>query len=49
MATFIVRNIDPEFWRRVKAQAALEGISLNALVLKLLSKWLKQEPTREDH
>jgi hypothetical protein len=38
--TYILRRIDPAFWRRVRAKAALEGISLNTLILKLLTKWL---------
>lgn len=39
--TFMVRNIDPKFWGRVKAKAALEGTSVNALILRLLKEWLK--------
>ena len=38
--TYIIRNIDPVFWARVKAKAALERISVNALILKLLAEWV---------
>jgi hypothetical protein len=39
MVSFVIRNIEPELWRRVKAKAALEGTSLNALLLRLLTEW----------
>lgn len=41
MASYILRNIDPELWRQVKAKAALEGVSLRALIERLLQNWLK--------
>lgn len=47
MASFLVRNIDEAFWRRVKSQAALEGLSTKELILRLLSEWLKQPTHRQ--
>lgn len=41
MMTYLLRNIDPGLWRRVKAKAALEETSINALILELLEAWLK--------
>jgi predicted DNA binding CopG/RHH family protein len=40
MASYILRNIDPELWRRVKSKAALEGITIKALIEELLQTWL---------
>lgn len=40
MASYILRDIDPELWKRVKAKAALEGVSLKALIEQLLKAWL---------
>jgi predicted HicB family RNase H-like nuclease len=40
MASYILRDIDPELWKRVKAKAALEGVSLKALIERLLRAWL---------
>jgi plasmid stability protein len=48
MASFILRDIDDAWWRQVKAQAALEGISLKALVTTLLRQWLKSPPRRAE-
>lgn len=41
MASYILRNIDPELWRRVKSKAALEGISVKALIERLLRTWVE--------
>ena len=38
--SFILRDIDPELWRRVKSKAALEGITIKHVILKLLAKWV---------
>ena len=40
MATVYLRNVPEELHRRVKAQAALEGMSLQALVLKVVEDYL---------
>ena len=33
-------RVDEEIWRRVKAKAALEGITLREAVEKLLEDWI---------
>src|SRR6185436_16005110 len=40
VSSFILRNIDPEFWQRVQQKAAAEGTTVKALILKLLGQWL---------
>jgi hypothetical protein len=40
MPSFILRNLDPEFWSRVQAKAAREGVTVKALILRLLTQWL---------
>jgi hypothetical protein len=40
MARFILYDLDPAFWQRVRAKAAAEGIQVKALILKLLTTWL---------
>jgi len=36
MAAYILRNIDPALWSRVKAMSEADGIPLRAVILKLL-------------
>lgn len=36
MPAYILRNIDPSLWARVKARSAAEGVPLRAIILKLL-------------
>lgn len=38
--SYILRNIDATLWRRVKAKAALEGVSVKALLERLLRAWV---------
>jgi hypothetical protein len=40
MASYILREIDPDLWRRVKSKAALEGVSIKGLIERLLRAWL---------
>lgn len=40
MSSYILRDIDPELWKRVKSKAALEPVSLKALIERLLRAWL---------
>jgi hypothetical protein len=40
MSSFTLRQIDPEFWQRVQAKAAAEGVTVKVLILRLLSAWL---------
>ena len=41
MASYILRQIDPDLWRRVKSKAALEGLSIKTLIELLLRDWLE--------
>jgi len=41
MATIYLRDVPEELHRQVKAQAALEGMSLQGLVLRLIEDYLK--------
>jgi len=40
MASYILRNIDPDLWKALKSKAAAEGISLKALIEARLRAWL---------
>ena len=42
-----IRNVPPELHRRLKARAALEGMSMSDYVLRELRKALER-PTREE-
>lgn len=42
MPSYILRAIDPELWKQVKSKAALEGVSVKALIEKLLRAWLAE-------
>ena len=42
MASFILRNIDPDLWVKVKAQAQKEGRPLRWLFLRLLAVYASQ-------
>ncbi len=42
MPSYILRGIDAELWRQVKAQAALEDLSIRALIERLLREWVGQ-------
>lgn len=39
MASYILRDVDPDLWARVKARAETEGRSLRGLILWLLTKY----------
>jgi predicted HicB family RNase H-like nuclease len=41
--SYLLRNIDQDLWRRVKSKAALEGVSVNALILRLLTEWVNDD------
>lgn len=41
MASYILRQIDPELWKRVRAKAALEGRSVRQVIESLIAAWLK--------
>lgn len=42
-----IRNVPPEFHRRLKARAALEGMSMSDYILREVGKALEQ-PTRAE-
>jgi predicted HicB family RNase H-like nuclease len=42
MADYILRGIDDKLWREVKAVAALQGVSIKDLIIKLLEKEAKK-------
>lgn len=39
MAAYILRNIDPALWARVKTRSELDGMPLRAVILKLLEEY----------
>lgn len=41
MPSYILRKIDTELWKHVKARAALEQTTIKALIERLLAQWLK--------
>jgi predicted HicB family RNase H-like nuclease len=43
MADMNLRSMPEDLHRRAKAQAAMEGISLKALVIKALQEYLKKK------
>lgn len=46
MPSFILRDIDPDFWATVKSKAALEQRRVKDLLYDLLRDWLKS-PVRK--
>lgn len=42
-----IRNVPPDFHRRLKARAALEGMSMSDYILREVGKSLER-PTRQD-
>jgi len=40
MPSFTLYDLNPEFWAQVQAKAAREGVTVKALILKLLTAWL---------
>ncbi|MBW2581889.1 MAG: 3-hydroxyacyl-CoA dehydrogenase [Deltaproteobacteria bacterium] len=40
--TIIIKNFPEDLHRRAKAKAALEGITLKALIIKLLETYLEE-------
>lgn len=47
MADFRLRDIPDPIFRQLKAQAALAGVSLNALLLQLLTKHVEKNKLKE--
>ena len=42
MADYLLKGIDDKLWREVKAVAALQGMSIKDLIIKLLEKETKK-------
>jgi hypothetical protein len=42
MPSFILRDLDPEFWARVQAKAKAQNVRVKELILRLLADWLKE-------
>lgn len=40
MASYILRQIDPDLWKQVKTKAASEGRSVKAVIEALIAAWL---------
>lgn len=38
---YLLDKIPAQFWREVRAQAKRDGVSMRALILKLLTDWLR--------
>jgi plasmid stability protein len=43
MVSYILRNIDEDFWKRIKSKAALEGLSVKSVIINLLTDWVKKK------
>ncbi len=41
MSSYLLRQIDSELWRQVKSKAALQGVTIKALIERLLCDWLR--------
>ena len=40
--TYTMKNLDRSLWQRLKAQASLEGLSVKALIERLVTDYLKK-------
>lgn len=40
MPSFILRDLNPEFWAKVQAKAKAENTTIKAVILQLLTQWL---------
>jgi hypothetical protein len=40
---YYLKDVDPEFWRKVKSRAATEGKSIKDVIIELLKKWLREK------
>jgi|KBSSwiStaDraftv2_1062776.scaffolds.fasta_scaffold00399_25 predicted DNA binding CopG/RHH family protein len=38
--TYLLRDVDPGLWQRVKVRAAKDGVPIRTLILKLLRTYL---------
>ena len=42
MATIYLRNVPEDLHRQIKAEAALQGVTLQDLVIRVLTEYLKR-------
>lgn len=42
MSSYILRHTDDQLWKRVKAKAALQGVTVKAVIEKFLKDWVSQ-------
>lgn len=45
--SYILREIPDELWRQAKSEAALEGVSMKTMILRLLEKHLARAATKK--
>jgi hypothetical protein len=45
VADYIIRDIDDNLWRAVKSKAALEGLTIKDILLKLIAAYSEAAPT----
>jgi hypothetical protein len=48
LTEYTMRGIDAEFWRQVRSQAALEGLTVRAFILKELAAALPLETIKDN-
>ena len=41
MMSYLLRGIDPRLWHRAKAKAAKERLTMRAVLISLLTKWVQ--------
>lgn len=41
--SYTLKGLDRELWRKVKSKAALQSLTLKALIEQLLRVWLKEK------
>jgi hypothetical protein len=41
MTSYILRGIPADLWRKVKAKAALDGLSVREVILRMLKEYAK--------
>jgi hypothetical protein len=43
VADFILRNVDPELWRRFKAAAALDGRTMREILIDFVERFVAEK------
>jgi len=43
MVDYTLKNMASDWWRRVKAQAALEGLTIKEAIRIALNEWMKRK------